>query len=209
MRKNHLPVFTALGFCALALMGCELFTNPSAMPAGYTYHNEVYKAPPGPDAPDIGYEYSARANEEILELWRVVISDLVDQLGEQTSHGPRALYLEALAPDNAFNTTYDNILREDLTGRGFTLTADPIAAPHLRYEAAPVENRDVSDINDPYFRDFALTLTLLDPAAADKSKDPESGVLARAAGTYKLPSYGYQKGPHIPFLTPVAGGQPQ
>lgn len=38
-----LPLFLALG-------GCSGTTGePTYMPSGYTYHHDVYKAPPGPE----------------------------------------------------------------------------------------------------------------------------------------------------------------
>ena len=32
-----------------ALTGCTLFSSPTFMPAGYSYHGDDYKSPPGPE----------------------------------------------------------------------------------------------------------------------------------------------------------------
>lgn len=44
MQKLHSAFRLALLCAPVALIACQ------AMPTGYTYHNEVYKAPPGPEA---------------------------------------------------------------------------------------------------------------------------------------------------------------
>ena len=53
--------------------------NPSAMPKGYYHHQDVYKAAPGPNSDELGYDYSLEKNEEILLAWREVVGDLVTQ----------------------------------------------------------------------------------------------------------------------------------
>jgi hypothetical protein len=40
-----------LGFLTLILVLSACGWNPDYRPAGYTYHHEVYKAPPGPPLP--------------------------------------------------------------------------------------------------------------------------------------------------------------
>lgn len=131
MRKSIVSLFVV----SLALTGCVPEWGPTFMPSGYTYHQEEYKAQPGPKAPDIGYEYSAGKNAEVLAAWNIIVSDLIDQMERDMGLGPQPVYVDQLPDTNAFNGAYDHSLREELRNRGYTLVTDPADHLHVRYEA--------------------------------------------------------------------------
>ena len=203
-----------LALAPLALSGCELFMNPSAMPSGYTYHQDVYKAAPGPNSKELGYDYSLAKNDEILLVWRESIGDLVNQFEEEIGSTAQAIYIEPLPSDSAFNNTYDDVLREELSARGYTLAPVAGTAPHLRYEAfLPDEKNALAPGADKSARDFVLVLTLLDPTVLglvnQKKEKEEAAVLGWASGIYRLPAYGHESAvPVFSLFEPVTGGAP-
>ena len=183
--------------------------NPSAMPKGYYHHQDVYKAAPGPNSDELGYDYSLEKNEEILLAWREVVGDLVTQFEAHAKLAPQPLYLEPLPSDNAFNNTYDDVLREELTARGYTLAPAPGVTPILRYEAFVPKGTDtLKNTGHSYTRDFVLILTLLDASVYTLPKDEQdTAVLGQASGAYKLPGYGHETAiPVLSLFEPVVGG---
>jgi hypothetical protein len=195
-----------LGFSTLALLsviiavsGCRSFLDPSPMPAGYAYHQQKYKSPPGPPAADIGYPFSVDRNDVVVEKWQAVASRIVDQMEQQLALGPRAIYIEPLPRPNAFNTSLDYVLREELRNRGYTLVAVPGSGLHLKPEIyLPGDEKIPVDANmyndDPHFEtipanrskahEFLITVNVL-----------ENKVYKGAVeGQYTLPAYGYVRG---------------
>ncbi len=51
----------------LLISGCDWFSRPTSMPAGYTYHNDLYKSPPGPVVKKAGSESSAGKQVQVIE----------------------------------------------------------------------------------------------------------------------------------------------
>lgn len=196
-----------LAIAPLALSGCELLTNPSAMPSGYTYHGDIYKAPPGPNSDELGYDYSAARNDEILLAWREAVDDLVNTL-EETGIAAQAVYIEQPKAGNAFLSTYDNVLREELVSRGYTLGAAPGSVNHLRYEALVPESKDALPAADNAdARDFVLVLTVIDPSLLAGAGKEDEAVLTQVGNTYRLPPYGYSATPSLSSIfKPVGGG---
>lgn len=45
--------FLTLLFVVISLAGCRTIMDPTFMPAGYKYHDNEYKSPPGPGVEDI------------------------------------------------------------------------------------------------------------------------------------------------------------
>lgn len=175
--------------------------SPTFMPAGYAHHNNVYKAQPGPEAHNLGYEYSAQTNADIVSKWENVAGQLIDELQGQSGIAPQAIYIHP-TKKNAFNHTFDHALRTALTARGFTLVNQAGDAYEIAYSAKsqldpalkpkPFYNGDVEPsetIETPPEHEFLLFLTLL-----------QNGVpLGTGAGTYVLPSYGYEDGMDFAF----------
>ena len=179
------------------------------MPTGYAHVNKEYKAAPGPEARDIGYEYSADTNDQIVQLWRVTAADLVSKLEAQTGITPQTLYLETLPNNGAFNATYDEVLRAELRGRGYRLASSPGGTPHLRYEAFIADSKEIKLTTDahPHFRHYDLVLTVLDSSVVNLKHDDESAILGQTYGTYELPTYGDRGAKLVfPLFTPVTGG---
>ncbi len=210
--RTQISIFLTI-VLAFGLTGCRTVWDPTFMPAGYTYHNEEYKAPPGPEADGIGYAYSVQANEEALQVWRIVVKDLVDQLAEQIGMEGQRIYIQSLPLQNAFNASYDHVLREELAGRGYVLASNTGNALLLIYEAhvpkdaeqsdKPVYNGDIVESVErkkpESYDEFVLILTAL----------KEEGMVAKSAGIYKLPPYGFKEddGVNIKFYEPIAGGE--
>ena len=185
--------FVLVSVFALSLAGCG---NPSYMPAGYAYHQNEYKAAPGPEAKNIGYDYSPEKNQEILEAWRVAVSDLFSRLETEAGLAPGAIYIEPASPQNAFDASFDDALRAEMIARGYTLAEVSESLPHLRYEASIAKSEE----NFEGRRAFLLSLTILDAAA-------KPAVLGQASGVYDLPDYGYGRAPMPGKLyEPVFGG---
>jgi len=183
MRK----IFT---FIVLAggLAGCNW--NPSFMPTGYGHYHGEYKSPPAPEAPDIGYEYSAQDNEELLMAWRYALKDLL--LMTRDHKLPQTVHLVTdLDKSTAFLGSYDYILREGLRFYGHTLTEDD-SAPKVFYSAyiPDLEPDALKEwwSNDATIKPMALVLGTLD----------EEGILANEVrATYNIPVLDYSYNSYI------------
>jgi hypothetical protein len=181
----------------LLLTACGA-ASPTWMPAGYSYHNDVYKAQPGPEADTLGYDYTPARNEYMEEMWAGIADTLILDLETKTGMAPQAVYLEKLPGSNAFNLSLDNALREKLRERGYTLAAAPGNDVVIKYQAFKVgdENKrvetkyngDVDELNKPWNPEqpekFTFVLTLVRNNAA-------FGEIRR---TEILPAYGYVEG---------------
>ncbi len=186
----------------LCLAACdtpgEMFGRPTYMGSGYTYHNDLYKAPPGPSAPGIGYPYSEGANRDVLQSWGAAVSDLIAQL-EAKGLAPQPVYVETYPVHNAFTASYDDVLRDTLRVRGYVLEQSPSAPAHIRYDVnLPVKDDSPANgpepaLPPPGLDDFILTLTFF---AAPNT------VPLQAGGTYRLPAYGYVPG-EDPAMAPT------
>lgn len=170
----------------LGLTACGYTSNPGAIPTGYKYHGTEFNARPGPEAASIGYEYSAEHNAEILQHWRLVVSDLLDDLESDANLSPQDVSVNTAISSSAFYNSFDHVLREDLSERGYTLVNDS-AALMLHYDAQ-VPKRDKTapeEKLEPAMQDYLLQLTATRGAS----------IVGQASGIYELPSYGYHKLP--------------
>lgn len=184
----------------LVLVGCMSVLNPSPLPTGYTYHGEVYKSPPGPEAGDIGYEYSYLQNENVQQVWLHAVRDLVVHLEERTGLAPQVIHVQDVLEQSAFNHTFDHSLRHVLRERGYILAsaADKFPA-RLVYEAIPLD--DVSVVRIPgvqSYRDTApynlilrLYKGLPDPYSVGK--------------IYNIPAYGYSENGYVELKRDTKG----
>jgi hypothetical protein len=208
-----------LSTATFALTACQTFWNPTFMPAGYSYHNNVYKSAPGPESKELGYDYSLKKNAEILAEWDIAVSDLVDQLEQQSGISAQTVYLHPPAVKSPFNTTFDESLRIELRDRGYTIARVSGDAPHIKYEAlipGEAEERLKEYYNDdpedqkpqrlPVNGDFILTLTVLDETILRMEPDESAAILAQVSNTYALPIYGYERAQRgIRLSNPVYG----
>lgn len=199
--------YSLLSCLALGLISCRSIIDPTFMPSGYAYHGNEYKAAPGPEANDIGYEYSAEKNEETLAIWKVAVSDLIDQFEQESNLAAQNIYVHRPKSQNAFNASYDHVVREELRARGYNLLTYPGGALELWYEAheplyAHAHNKPIYNGDEdrrvfepvPENRDFILILNLVNDGA----------LLAKTAAMYKLPGYGYKPTMKLKFAAAPA-----
>lgn len=195
MRKFTL--FLGLSTAIFSLNACKTLMDPTFIPAGYTYHHDVYKSPPA-DAPwSIGYDYSREENAEVLNKWRNVAADLTDKLEQDASLSGTPVFLASPDLDNAFSLSLDHALREEFRARGFTLAAVP--------------NEETFKINttvyDPAFKDVMRSYDVNDQTQEDLPEPPKEvsktlvikvdGLVADMTAvlveeSYELSLYGYQ-----------------
>ncbi len=148
MRYLILPA----AFLALAACSEDFSLKPSYFASGYKYHGDEFKAPPGPDAPDIGYDYNLIDNQGVVENWMAIAADLVDQFEQDTQTSPQAIYIEPLRDSNAFNAAYNYALHETFRQKGYTLVGAPVdQGLHIRYEAYRPQDAELR--NKVYYND--------------------------------------------------------
>lgn len=206
--------FTFFLLSLLVLSGCRSVWDPTFMPAGYSYHRNDYKSPPGPEAADIGYKYSAAKNEAVLEQWNGAVRDLLLKARANDLSIPQNAALQTDLESSAFQGTYDSALREELRARGHVLTADPQGGPALFYSAYDPAQQDrvrrVAEktyngdqephFTDPRFMPPAENIELVIGLVQD------GRWLSKVGGVYELPLYGFRPGGYVPgHESPVRG----
>lgn len=194
-------------FClvsVLALSGCRTFWDPTFMPAGYAYHQEEFKSPPGPEAEAVGYEYDASVNAAVQDEFELALRDLLLKAKANDIVLPQTISLRTDMTDSSFQGTIDFVLREILKDYGYTLApADQPETPALFYSAYvkdPYYNSE-GNSNGPYIgspdgpedpkykqdhENFTLVLGLLE----EKKQNIE--ITQHVASEYSLPYYGYK-----------------
>lgn len=189
----------------LLLTACG-YTSPTWMPAGYSWHNDEYKAQPGPEADNLGYAYTPDSNEEMVAMWREVAVELVTDLETQTGLSPQPLHVQKLPGSNAFNLSLDNALRDELRARGYTLTDSSEGATQIKYQAFQTGDEKKGPVvlyngdeevlrkasNPGKMREFVFVLTLLQNNAA----------FGEVRRTRTLPAYGYVHGEGVIIPAP-------
>lgn len=188
-------VFSILivSFCSLSLAACERATELTGDPAptgrGYSSYAEPYKSPPGPEAPSIGYEYSKDANEEALIFLDAAAADLLDMLEDKVEIPPGAIYLSPPPPrafatneGGAFYNSFDHVLRDQLTGRGYKLSTKPQGATPLTFRARdPRGDKFLVNFGSDDYRELELSLTLGD----------DEGKICQVSDVFHVPAYGF------------------
>ena len=191
------PLFLGLSATILTLGACKSFMNPTFMPAGYAHHSDNYKAPDGPEAWDIGYDYTRAENAAVLNRWKMVAADLTDKIEQGAPLDAAPVFLSSPTIDNAFTLSLDHALREEFRTRGYTLASIP---------SEETTKLQVSAY-DPQFRDTMRSYDLNDQPQKDLPEEPEAiskelvlkvdGLVGEEHITlveraYVLPLYGYQ-----------------
>lgn len=189
----------------LALTGCRSVWDPTFMPAGYTYHHEDYKSPPGPEAADIGYKYTAAENEAVMQKWRHAVRDLLLRARANDLDVPQNVFVQTDLEPSAFQGTYDSILREELRSYGHALTESG-DGPALFYSAYDPENqgrverdpaKGYNGDKEPYFNNQSLVppkgnIELVLGLVQDGKW------IKKVSGIYELPLYGFRPGGYVP-----------
>jgi hypothetical protein len=192
--------FSLIVLCcaALSVSGCRSVFDPSFMPAGYTYHQNTYKAPTGPKAPEIGYEYNAAYNDQIVDLWRSAARDVLDAFEAETGLIAQPVFIEKLPHTTALNGTIDHVLREELAARGYSFASFEGNHLHLRYDAYHPDDQEIV-----YGRKYND-----DPEIVQKPGKPsdssafeiklegfrKGASLGHVTRQYTMPAYGYVSG---------------
>lgn len=125
------PAFPAVCcFAVLSLSACTGHPNPMAR--GYVSYDEVYKSAPGPKAHNIGYEYSYESNKAVLKDIRYVARDLVEKLDKKLAMNIDEVYLK-IQNEDAFYSSFDHALREELTKHGYMISQSPVNTLNLDF----------------------------------------------------------------------------
>lgn len=192
--------FSICLIAVLVLSGCRSIWDPTFQPAGYSYHRNEFKSPPGPPADDIGYGYTAAKNDQVLNEWRYALRDLL----QKAPAYPHDLVLVTDLAPSAFQGTYDSLLREGLRANGYHLIKEDEASadtPRLFYSAygakavrqlargnAPHYNGDPQLPDDPHFtpahQNLELVIGLIE----------EGNLTGKLSGLYPLQAYGQKAG---------------
>lgn len=110
----------SIAACSAALMAS---CAPSPIPAGYTYHRELYKSPPAPAADEIGYEFTVPANRKAVERWREVARDLVGRLESGYVFQGRDVALIPPLGVDQMNKSLDYAMHDAFADKGYRLRA--------------------------------------------------------------------------------------
>jgi len=172
-------VFVFSSLLVLALTGCKPFWNPTFMPSGYKHHENTYKSPPGPEARDIGYDYSAEENAAVIDNWSDAVADIVLRAKAHDIRPAGPIYLMTNMGQSASQATFDLALREELRSMGHTLVRDVAAGTPLFYAAVkePLEE-GAPEGAVPYTE---LTLALL---------NSEGEIAQSVSNLYEVPLHG-------------------
>lgn len=177
----------------VALSACAWGDDPSPIGRGYSSYNQEYKTPPGPTPDSLGYEYTKEVNEQIITEWRTAAADLLNTLESKTQI-KNDIYLAPAPRMNALFSTFDHVLREELTARGYALSRTPSGSESLSYDAASADGTGLAllllgEESTPLERydggidrqKFILSLVYGAPAAP----------VATARSMYTMPESGY------------------
>ena len=195
--KNYSQLFLfSLGVSlgALFLTSCRTVMDPTVVPAGYTRSGEYYKSAEGPEADDLGYEYSRRKNTVIVNAWKKIAADMIDKVQTEAAMVPDTIYVEQNT-SNAFNNSFDHALRQALIERGFYVTNTPGATYNLSYDAYPegteIEALRQHDYNDGLHARESAAVRDSDKYVLTLHLAKEGQLLGSGSGLYNPPPYGY------------------
>ena len=165
--------------CVVVLASCDY---PTPMPRGYVSFKEPYKSAPGEDAAPIGYGYSTDSNKTVLEDMRYTARDLVERLDRKLSFSVDEIYLSSTG-QNAFYSSFDHLLRNELTRQGYLLSNTPHGAVHVDFNA--IDPKDCP-LNDDTFATAYRHLYLALHLYTNPETPPEI-----IGGYYEVPTYGF------------------
>ena len=209
MKKSSLALISVL----FLLPACEMVMRPSPLAAGYTYHQGEFKAPPGPMAAPVGYDFTPARNEAVLRQWHDVAQALFAQLesGAGLQSG-QSIYLEYTRP-NVFNASFDDALRAAIRGRGYVLATNADEAViRLRPSAFLAQDQNIGSQSVTYNGDRARP-PLMNPQQQQDfifmlQAFVQGKELGAAQGRAPMPAFGYVRGQGQPGY-PVTPSRPQ
>ena len=168
-------------FSTATLLSLTLLTAACSSPGiygrGYSYYNDAYKSAPGAKPANIGYNYSELRNESVIEDMRYAASDLVNKLEEDIPYDVSAIHLMRVS-ESPFYTTFDHVLRDELSYRGYELVTRPQpGALPLMLAASETNGSGLNMKEKHYYRELYLAFLVGEQIAAD--------------GVYEVPTYGF------------------
>ncbi|MEZ5815441.1 MAG: hypothetical protein R3E13_12100 [Alphaproteobacteria bacterium] len=198
-------VFVFSSLLVLALTGCKPVWDPTFMPSGYAYHSSEYKAPTGPEAADIGYEYSVEQNAAVLESWRHAAADLLlrAKANDVLPAGP--VYLTTDLETGTFQVTFETSLRHEMLAQGITVAtgAEDAGAQALFYSAYDPEEEGRPETTRPYNDEAHHPNKDGDHLSPYKTMNlvlgqVHDGILTqKVAAFHEVPSYGFKPAGYV------------
>ncbi len=175
---RSLSVFSSCLVGMLILSGCS---GPSPMPRGYSSFDKVYKSVEGEDAPKIGYAYSVEKNRDMVHALGVAAQDLADKLDKKLSFNAEEVFLK-MPESGSFYNTFDHLLRDALTQRGYLLSTDMENAVVVDLVTRDIQGTNcIESRNDDIAPIYvALAMDSVDGVAADY-----------VGGIYTVPLYDF------------------
>lgn len=188
--------FFSVSIClsALVLAGCHTGA-PDPMARGYSSYDKEFKSAPGPEAQNIGYNYSGEQNKAVVEDMRYAARDLVERMDGKLSFSVDELYLKN-SSNAAFYNSFDHLLREEMTRQGYLLThndtEDSVRIDFVAKKSAPCDSDEAHD--GAYKRMYlALVIDAVDGIPSDL-----------VGGFYEVPTYGYANKGNIKLEVPLS-----
>lgn len=160
------------------LAACAVGGNPQPYGRGYAAFKDEYKSAPGADARPVGYDFDTQKNATIIAEMRGAAADLVSKLDQNTSFSADEIFL--LRPhSSAFYNSFDYVLRDELTKRGYVIATRAEGATPLHFAASYAKS---ATHHDEERKPLHLILSLGGVAG-----EPASQV----SGVYTLPIYDF------------------
>jgi hypothetical protein len=206
INKTALPLV-----CILGLAGCQnYFVKPSAIPSGYTYHDDQYKSPPSPEATNLGYSYSEEKNAQLLDSMRIKAEELFNQLENDYDMNGVDFFIYNAHEHNAQNSMLDTVLRDIVREKGYRIATAPQGAIGLGYSInEPKElEKDINfgDLqNDPKTTDHFDRINTYERMIMRLELTDGKENIGAVRAIYDMPMYGYERRNTFSLLKPIAG----
>ena len=166
--------------------------GPFPMPRGYVSYDKEYKSAPGPEAPAIGYEYSNENNATVIEDMRYAARDLVEALDQKLSFSVDEIYLK-MPGHSAFYSSFDHLLRDELTQQGYLLANHPGNAVTIDFVVKEGVDCNSEENKSVYQRVYlALAIDVVEGTPKDF-----------VGGIYEVPLYGFTSSDTVKVSTPL------
>ncbi len=171
---------TVFCFTAVLLAGCS--GKPSPMARGYSSYDQEYKSVPGVKPHDVGYAYTNQDNATALKDMRFAARDLVEKLDEKLSFSVDEIYLK-ISENSAFYTSFDHLIRDELTQRGYLLSNTPVNTVTLDFVAIDGVPECFAQTSEGDYQSVYLALAI--NAANEDARD-------NVGGFYEVPLYDFR-----------------
>lgn len=174
-----------LGAATIGLSACT-GVNPSSMPTGYKYHQEVYKSADPIPSPRVTSQQREVMTAAQAEQFRLAVYELVDDLTLRAGLPPKPVYVATPEPMTPFYGGIDNDLREALLNAGYVLSDTPEESYVFAYEAfildAPEPEMD-EEGNKVMIKDYENVRLALHVA---KTLDMQGSKLTEQIADYRI-----------------------